>query len=212
MRENPGQRDGLTITPRNCLFEGVSDGGVLYGAGVIDDDNAYDGANTGKETEIRAGTPLAKITATGLWVPTKRTTVAETGTVTALVVTDARAFKVGDVISVGSDTSITITDIDYATNTLTIASTAVVAGEAVICTSLAGSEITRMILNQHIYLQTGKPFETTTVPKQFDKGIIRGLVNDDLILGDLAAIRAAEQAATVKYLAGILWSDYCGLN
>lgn len=196
----PGQRAGVTIAPRDIL---LSYQAVRYGNGVIDAANAYDGANTSYEDELRPGTIMAQITATGLWVPCKRTVVAETGTVTALVVTDARAFKAGEVISVGADTSLTISAIDYATNTLTIASTAVVAGEAVLCTSIAGSDVARGILNEFVKL---KDEDGTSRNKSFGQMVIAGLVNGSLCLGDYAAIRAASG----MYLNGIQWGDQQG--
>jgi len=195
----PGQRTGITTAPRDVL---LSFKGVRYGRGTILASSAYDGGNTGYEDELRAGTIMAQITATKLWVPCKRTVVAETGTVTALVVTDARAFKAGEVISVGADTSLTISAINYATNTLTISSTAVVAGEAVICTSLAGSEIARGILNEFVKL---KDEDGTARNKHFGQMVISGLVDSAQCLGDIAAIRAA-----TNKLGGIQFGDDAG--
>ncbi len=198
-QSQPGQRSGVSVTPRDCL---LSYNGVNYGRGVIDATNAYDGANTSHEDEFRPGTIMAQVTATKLWVPCKRTAVTGSGTLTALVVDDARAFKAGDIISVGADTSITISAINYGTNTMTIASTTVLAGEAVVCTSLAGSEIARGILNE--FVKT-KDEDGTARNKQFGQMVIRGLVDNSLCLGDLAGILAA-----TNYLSGITFGNNVG--
>ncbi len=181
-----GQRSTNSVSERNVLF---SVSGVQYFGGTLDATNSYDGGNTGYEQELRAGTILAQVTSTKKWVPCKRTLVnMADATTTSLVVDDARAFKSGDVISVGSDTSITISAINYTTNTLTIASTAVADNEVVICTSLAGSEIPRGILNEYIKLTDE---DGTARDKEFSAGIYAGAVKGALVLGDLAACRAA---------------------
>lgn len=200
--EMPGQRTiDAGSTPREILMSGE---GVIHISGpvVIDSANAYDGGNTSRVDELRAGWLMAQVTATKKWVPCKRTAVTNTGTLTALVVDNAAAFKVGDVISVGADTAITITAINYTTNTMTIASTAVVAGEAVVCTSLAGSETARGLLKESVRTQSGVPYETTAVDKAACI-ITAGYINEDYVLGDLAACRAD----TAARLSGFLWAD-----
>lgn len=199
MPRTPGTDTGQTVTNRNCL---ASFDGARYGRGVIDATYAYDGANTGYERQIRPGTPMGRITASKLWRPCPRTTTTSNGAVTALVVVDARAFKVGDVISVGSDTGITVTDINYSTNTLTITSTTVATGEAVVVED--GSQTCRGILNEHIDLwdEVAQGY----VDKEFSELVIGGYVDEDQILGDIAAIRAASG----QYLTGITWDDQQG--
>ena len=199
MPRTPGTDTGQTLTNRNCL---ASFDNVRYGRGVIDATYAYDGGNTGYERQIRPGTPMGRITASGLWRPCPRTTTTSNGAVTALVVVDARAFKVGDVISVGSDTGITVTAINYATNTLTITSTTVATGEAVVVAD--GSQTCRGFLNEFVDLwdDTAQDY----VDKSFSELVIGGYVDDDAILGDLAAIRAASG----QYISGILFDDYQG--
>lgn len=195
----PGTDTGQTLTNRNCL---ASFDGVRHGRGVIDATYAYDGANTGYERQIRPGTPMGRITASGLWRPCPRTTTTTTGTVTAAVLVDARAFKIGDVVSIGSDTGITITDINYATNTITIASTAIASGEAVVVAD--GSQTCRGILNEFIDLWD--EMAQAYVDKTFSEMVIAGYIDDDAILGDLAAIRAASG----QYISGLLFDDYQG--
>lgn len=199
MSRTPGTVTGQTLTNRNCL---KSLDGVEFGRGVIDATYAYDGANTGYERQIRPGTPMGRITSSGLWRPCPRTTTTTTGTVTAAVLTDARAFKVGDVVSIGADTGITITAINYATNTITIASTAIAAGEAVVVAD--GSQTCRGILNEFVDLwdETSQDY----VDKTFSELIIRGYIDEDQILGDITAIRAAAS----QYINGIIWDDQQG--
>ncbi|MCY2966292.1 MAG: hypothetical protein NT069_22110 [Planctomycetota bacterium] len=196
----PGQRSGVSITPRDVLMSSQ----VIYGRGTIDAANAYDGANTGKETEIRAGTIMARITASNLWVPCKRTQVNMTGaTTTSVVVDDARAFKVGEVVTIGANTSITISAINYATNTLTVSSITVVDNTAVFCTSLAGSDIARGVLNEFVML---KEEDGVARNQQFGNLILFGMVNAGQILNSMAEIRAASG----MFLNGIIWSDQVG--
>lgn len=211
--ELPGQRDVLSVTPRDCLY---SHDGVLFGRGTLDATYAYDGGNTTKEDEIRPGTPLARITASKLWVPCKRTAIAGVGSLSAsvpsalIVVTDARAFKAGDEITVKTTTGCIILSVNYTTNVITLTAALdidLTAGDAVFASGsvLAGAEICRGILNENVRMLSGIPFETTWYDKTVSKIVYRGVVNPSLILGDIAAIRAA-----TNYLNGILWSDYQG--
>lgn len=206
--EAPGQRviDAGT-TPRQILMT-THDAMELPGPIWIDGTYSLDGANTGRVDELRAGCVMAQITASRKWVPCKRTRVTNSGTLTALVVDNASFFKVGETISVGADTGLVITAIDYATNTITIPSTAVVAGEAVVVTafadsvSAAGAEIPRGILANSLRLLSSVPRDTT---QRDQEGVIlfKGYVNSSMILGDYAAARSA----TTNYLGSIQWSD-----
>lgn len=204
MNELPGQRTiDAGSTPREILLSGENVI-TIPGPVVIDATYAIDGSNTGRTDELRAGCLMGQITTTKQWVPLKRTAVktGTTGIVTALTVDNAAFFKVGDVISVGSDTGITITAIDYTTNTLTIASTAVVDGEAVIATTPAGSETARGILKESVRMLTGVPYDVTSRDVNAVI-IISGYVNENMVLGDLAAARAD----TANQLSGFLWGD-----
>lgn len=202
MNSLPGQRDGRTMSPRQCL---LSYERVLYITGVIHSGKAYDGANTGYEDELRAGTPMGRVTTTKTWVPCKRTVVNGTaGAVTSVVVRDARAFKAGDVITIGGDTGITISAINYGTNTFTIASTTVADGDVVFAED--GSATCRAILGEYVKLKSlddGVLRDRTT-----SRLIIAGFVDDTKILGDLTAIRADTNAC----LRGILWGDQQGAS
>lgn len=106
--------------------------GFHVGGIVLDGTNGVDGVNS-PTYDIRPGWLLGRITATGLYVPLKRTRVnGTTGQQTQVVLDNSYAFRVGDVISIGSDTNITIADIDYATHTITIAATTVADNEEVV--------------------------------------------------------------------------------
>jgi len=201
----PGQRTGITTTPRDVL---LSYAGVRYGRGVIDNTNAYDGANTGHEDEMRPGLVMAQITATKLWVPVKRTTVTAGGgaTSTAVPVVDARAFKVGDTVTVGANTAQSISAINYTTNTLTVPSITFANSAVVFCDSLVGSELPRAILNEFVKL---KDEDGVTRNKEFGKALLQGLVDNNLILADLAALRALTLGST-SFLGLIQWGDQQG--
>jgi hypothetical protein len=206
----PGQRIGNTYTPRQVLMS-TKNVGYAIGPLVMNAANAYDGANTDREDEIREGTILAQITSgTGAkqWLPCKRTTttVGGSGSSSAqgpsavIPVVDARAFKAADVITVGNNTSCTISSINYSTNMITLsASISYDPGEAVTCTSVVGSEIPRAILGEFVKL---KDDDATWRNKGFGQAIIHGYVNEDQVLGDLAACKAA-----TNYFDGILFAD-----
>lgn len=201
----PGMRIGPTRTNRNCLW---NDDGLMTVSGTIDSANAYDGANTGYETELRAGTPLAVITASKKWVPCKRTTVTPAGGATSadVPVVDARAFKVGDVITVGGDASKTITAINYTTNTITVSggSFTFANDEAVFATSTAGAATCRGFLNELIVLRDE---DGTNRDKQVSQIVVAGGVRSGQVLGDLAAIRAD----TAAHISQIVWDDRQGV-
>jgi hypothetical protein len=197
----PGQRSGLSVNPRDVLLSTL----VLYVMGQIDSANAYDGGNTGFETEIRPGMILARITSSKKWVPVKRTTATSGVTGTALVVADARAFKVGETLMVGANAGCVISAINYSTNTITLsASKTWTNGAVVYCDSLAGSETARAVLNEHIVLRDE---DGTVRDKNFSKAIYFGTIDNSQVLGDLAAIRAD----TGAFLGAIMWADRVGL-
>jgi hypothetical protein len=198
-----GQRSGVSITPRDVLFSLTPS--PLYQRGTIDASNAYDGQNTGKEDELRAGLILAMITSSKLWVPVKRTTANGAGSsATALIVVNASAFKAGETLKVGSNSGCVISSINYGTNTITLSAAKTwSSGDAVYCDSLAGSEIARGVLNDFVKL---KDEDGTARNKVTGKVLGQGLVDNNQILSDLAAIRAD----TGAFLAGIRWGDQQG--
>lgn len=200
----PGQVTGQTYSPINVLF---STKGVIYGQGVVDATKAYDGSNTNYEDELRPGTPMGRITASKLWVPCKRTTVATGGggTSQSIAVVDARAFRAGDTISVGADTGKTIASVNYASNTITISESAFTFadGEAVIVAD--GSQTCLGILNEFMKLKDVH-FDGLWRNKPFAQLVIAGEVDYSKILGDLTAIRGDASAQ----LDNILWNDTQG--
>ena len=205
--ELPGQRDSISASPRNIVASYTPPPGHVPGGVVLDADYCYDGSQPdGDERKLRAGVPLARITASGLWAPCKRTRVNGTsGAVTAVVLDDARFFQVGDTVQIGSDTDVEITDIDYATNTITIASTTVADNEDVFVdhADQAGLEICRGFLNEYVDLVDE---DDTARNKQVAKVVNRGLLDASMILGDLDAIRNE----TGHFIQGILWDDQHG--
>lgn len=182
----PGFKQGRTFQPREIRFAMAPNEGLyLPGGGLFDSAKAIDGGNTGYTEEIRAGWICGQITATKKWRPCPRTRVNGTaGAVTEVVVDDASAFIVGDVITIGSDTGITITAIDYSTNTITIASTTVADNEVVFAED--GSAIARAILDDHLDLLDADGAAVDMVGKL----LIDGKVDYAMLLGDVDSIIA----------------------
>lgn len=222
--KNPGQRTGITNTPRNVFIGPYS---VLPGPITIDATYAIDGANTGRTDELRSGCLMARINS-GLWVPLKLTRVAggfsgsgSGNSGVSLNVDDARFFKVSDPITVkrgkagpgenqetgsGSDLNTTISAIDYTNNMITLADAAgnPSVGDYVFGrNALAGSGTCRGILLNTIRLLSNEPYNTT----EYDtvgQIVYAGLVDASQLLGDLAAVRADTLAHAIK---GILFDD-----
>lgn len=207
MNSPPGMRDGRSVTPRQILKKTEM---VRYISGVIKAGTnaapvAYDGGNTGYEDELRAGCIMGVIAASGLWRPCPRTQVNMTGaTTTTVTVDDARAFVVGDTLTVGSNTGWIPTAIDYATNIMTGPSITVVDNTAVFCED--GSGTARAILGEFIKLKDYD--DMVRRDKTTSRLIIAGFIDEDMILGDLAAVRAA----TGMYLSQIQWDDQHGMS
>lgn len=201
----PGQRDSISTTPRNIIASYTPSPGYVGGIIVVDATYSYDGSqSSGDEQKLRAGIPMAKITASGLWAPCKRTRVnMSDATVTELVVDDARFFQAGDTITVGGDTTVAVSAVDYATNTLTIASTAVVDDEDVYADNTPGIEICRGFLNEYINLVDE---DNTARDKQASKILNRAMIDASMVLGDLDAIRNE----TGHFVDGILYDDQHG--
>lgn len=185
--ELPGQYNGLSSVPNDYFIS--HEGMRTIPAQQIDSSKSYDGANTGKEYELRRGTLMGLISATNKWCPCKRTVIATggSGTTTSIVVTDARAFQVGDTISMGADTDKVISAIDYGTNTISYSGNTTTAdGEAVVAQD--GSQTCRGILDEEVNLYSYHDHQlrdkTATIS-------IAGFVNQDKLFGDADAIRAA---------------------
>ena len=197
----PGQRSGITVSPRDVL---LSYQAVRFGHGVIDAANACDGANTNHEDELRAGMILGQITSSKLWVPCKRTVASGAGSsTTTLVVRDARAFKSGDSIKVGSASAQAIVAVNYGSNTITLTTGISWSdGDAVIAQD--GSQTARAILNEFVKL---KDEDGVNRNKSFGQAVIAGLVDPNVLLGDAVAVRAD----TGNKLAFVQYGDDAGL-
>jgi hypothetical protein len=163
--------------------------------GTIDANYAIDGDNTGYTGELRAGTIMARLTTSLLWVPCKRTRVnGAVSSSEALVVDDARAFKVGDEVTVGSTSGLIIEAINYSTNQITFtvdtvdaADNAIVIGSG---SALAGSEIARGILDEFVDLYDHNT--RANVDRQVGR-IVTGnaKIKTTMVLGDLDSCRAS---------------------
>lgn len=158
----------------------------------IDATYAYDGSNTGYERTLRPGTLMARITATKLWVPCKRTQTNAGATSAAVTVDNAAFFKAGDKISVGADTNLTVSSVNYGTNTITLSGSITYAdNEAVIGseTVLAGSEICRGVLDEEVDLYDERTRDY--VDKASGRLLVEGQVVKTQLLGDYDAITAS---------------------
>jgi len=158
----------------------------------IDATYAYDGTNTGYERTLRPGTLMARITASKLWVPCKRTQTNAGATSASVTVDNASFFRAGDKISVGSDTNLTVSSVDYGTNTIVLSGSITYAdNEAVIGSesALAGSEIARGVLDEEVDLYD----EATRdyVDKASGRLLVEGQVVKSQLLGDYDAITAS---------------------
>lgn len=216
----PGQRTGYTATPRDFWYTNHNRAWLPGPNYMIS--TARDGSNTGQTDEIRAGTILGKITASGLWTPCRRTAVVAGGSgsgtgvgSTTIPVTDASAFIAGEVIHVvvtagqgqaAGTVARTITSIDY-TNNLIVVDTAAQynTGAAITADSggaLAGAEIPRGILSETVRMLPPELYNSTARDTQIVVACA-GFVDVRYILGDYAACRSA----TVNYLDKFMWSD-----
>lgn len=196
----PGYEVGRSMVDREVLFSGA---GLISVPVVLDGNKAIDGANGSFTYEIRAGWLMGRVTTGGLWRPCPRTTASGSGSSsTALVVVNAAAFRAGDTIKIGSNANVVANAINYATNTLTLASAqSWSSGDAVRVQD--GSETCRGVLLDFVKLRT----DDNTLPASRSAGMaIQGAVKAGMLLGDAAAIRAD----TAAKLAGIRFSDEHG--
>lgn len=187
----PGYQAGQTITPREFLLtvEGTIE---LPGGVTLSGAASYDGGNTNYEKQIRAGCFLGKITSGGLYRPCPRTQVNATGaTGTSFVVDNAAFFKVGDVITVGSDTGLTISAINYSTNTITTSSFTYADNEVVFCEDGSGTPVAVLASGVNLKLPDGSA-NVDKVARAFTEC----QVIQESMLGDVAAIVALLTAAS----------------
>lgn len=230
----PGQRTGRTVTPRQILtsFDGII---RIPGGIVLDATYCKDGGNTGYTQELRAGVVLGQLPS-GMWAPCKRTSLSAGNSgsgsgvsVTTLNVTDARFFQVGDIISipissaagVNSRVARTLTAVDYTNNVLTFAVALVnnlvtgsgtdgISDHIIIHsddTNQTGLSTPRAILGEHVDLVDHD--DNTARDKTAGEVYVAAAVDYDLILGDRAAYRAADNQVD-GHLRQIIWSDRQG--
>ena len=192
-----------TQTDRVILFDQRL---LLYGKGQTDKDACYDGKQaSGFEYSLEPGTLMARITDSKLWCPVKRALANGAGVDTAaLVVDEARFFKVGETVTDGTFTEIEITAIDYATNTLTLEAAQDWADNAQItCDSLPGSEYARAVLDE--YVDHWDKDARTVRQMNIGKLLVSGCVKAAMVLGDLVAVRAASNG-----LSHVIFDDDIG--
>lgn len=150
----PGYEKALTVNVQEFLHstEGLA---IVPGGVTLDKDKSYDGGNTGRPWVIRAGHFLSRNSSSGKYMPVKRTRINGTsGSVTAFVVDNPNAFKVGDVITVGGDTTKTITAIDYTTKTITVSGSAfTVADNDVVFCETANEGLPELLLMETVSLR-----------------------------------------------------------
>lgn len=196
MGKTPGYETGRSMTTREIAY-GASPLEIKPGGITLNGTIGIDGGNTGYTNEIRSGWALGRITATGLYVPCKRTQVNATGaTGTAFVVDNAAAFIVGDAIDVGADTNLTITAINYGTNTITVGSSFTWAdNEAVVARD--GSQTCRGFLYEFRKLRNDS---NDAAANKEGNMVVGGELNQAQLLGDIAAILA--DATSVAALGG----------
>lgn len=200
MKPAIGSQSVRTVTERNIFWQ---TGGERYldGPIVIDATYAYDGSNTGYETELRVGTLLGQCTTSKLWVPLKRTAVNDSGaTANNFVVDNAALFKAGDTITVGTD-DVTIDSINYSTNTITLTSSITFAdNDAVVGRgSLAGAETARAVLGETVDLLDPV---THTARDVYAAALFKGYLLQSAMIGDLTNALAA-----TNYLSEIVWKE-----
>lgn len=216
MAELPGQRAGLTVTPRDFFFCRGQE--VFLPGPTVLVSTARDGKNTGKTDEIRAGMIMAQITATKKWTPCLLTSITAGGSgsgsgvgSTTIPVTDASAFIAGQTIRVtqtaggglaaGAETRV-IASVDYANDLIVLTVASQYNTGALVFANNDGSEIPRGILYRTVRTLPEELYNTTHVDKECVI-VSGGIVDVRYILGDYAACRDA----AVNYLSGILWSD-----
>lgn len=205
----PGVETGFTAAPREIL---LSTSGVITIPIVVDGDKSVDGHSPSETYDVRPGWLMGRVTAIGRWTPCKRTRALASssggesssgGDFTVVPVDDASAFRIGDVVSVGADANLTITDIDYDQDQITVDEPIAFAADEVVAAQ-DGSQTCRGILLDFVRLRNED--NTAGVHKSATL-LVAGLVDVDKLLGDAPTIRLDTSAK----LSGIRFSDEHGL-
>lgn len=182
MSQVAGYQAGDTATPRQILFDTAHPAIVVQG--VLDSSASIDGGNTNRTNRIRAGWLLGQNSTTKKWTPLKRSAINGTaGSVQSFVVDNSYPFKVGDVITVGGDTGKTISAINYGTHTITVSDSAFTVADNDDVFAENGTQTARgILLSDEVWLVNE---ERTSAADQSVNILIHGMVDSDLILGDL---------------------------
>lgn len=206
----PGFEAGFNASPRDVLYS--SDGTITVGI-VIDGDKSIDGTSPTQTYDLRAGWLMGRITATGRWTPCKRSRTksaasggesSHAGDYTIVPVDDASPFRVGDVVSIGNDVNLTITNLNYVTNTITVNDPIAFGADETVAAS-DGSATCRGVLLDFVRLRND---DNSAARHRSGTLLVQGMVNTSLVLGDLATIRLDTSAK----LAGIRFTDEYGIS
>lgn len=155
---------------------------------TIDDALVRTGQYTANIKLLKSGTVMAKVTATGLYGPVKKTTVAANAALgaTAVVLTDAAFFQVNDSVIIGTEAANTITAIDYATNTITVSALVAAQNAGVTVKTANGLEIADGILFNTTDLTDGDV--TAAILTQAVVRATRLIANNALTQADLPKV------------------------
>lgn len=194
-----GFATGNTASPREALL--CSEGTIQVP--ILLDSGAFDGGNTGKTGEIRAGWLLGRLSASNRFVPCKRTRANGSGsTSVTLIVDNAAAFKVGDSVTLAGTNSTAVSAINYSSNTLTLAVSRSWSDDAVIASG-DGASVPRGVLLDNVTMQQS---DESAASHKSAGMLIQGAVKVAKLLGDVSSIRL-----DVSGIYGIRFSDDFGL-
>lgn len=191
---------GRTIAQRQILF----DPALKMEFGGIMASDAVDGSNTGYTDRIRGGWLLGLKTSTKEWYPLKRTLVngasessSIAGDYTRFTVDNAAAFAVGDVITVGSNTNLAITAINYTTNRITVDDAINVGDNDAVFAENGSGTARGILLDDEVWLRNE---DNTAAADKAIRVLVFGAVKSSMVLGDLTAALAA-----TNYLSKIIF-------
>ena len=183
-----------TVNPQLCVLADLNGATTIPGGVQLDSTNCYDGDNTSFERLIRAGWLLAKIAATGKYVTVKRTVAVGAGSsATALIVSNAAAFKAGDSILIGA-TAAVVSSIVYSTDTITLTAAKTWADGAVVYVS--GSDAAVAVLGEDVQLYD----KNLQVATDATAGTVyrEGMLVASALKGDVTACRAVSANLITK--------------
>lgn len=133
---------------------------------------------------LKGSTPMAKVTATGLYGPVKATTVKVTAAAAqkAVELTDAQFFAVGDVVKIGNEAAQAIAALNYTTGVATMTNNLVGEQAAGVAVEVAtGQETAVGLLLQSLDLTDGNVAAAV---------LTHGVVREARIIGVNALVKA----------------------